>query len=218
MPWITAFLNARTGTTLMLVLSSMLLSGCATVGTSTEPATAATSQPAALHVYRDAIDLTGRLSVRYQQNGKEQAVHGSFTWLQNAGYTVVTLLSPLGQTLATIEIKPTLSTLIQSGQAPRTAADVDALAADALGWPLPVAGLRDWLQGFVADAAGRRAVAAQEGANATTPDGWRIQYQSWEDDVGPPAQRRPKRIDLARNTAQAGDVALRIVIDGWQPH
>lgn len=220
MPWIPAFFNARANTTnaaLMLVLSSLLLSGCATVSAPTEPATTATPQAAVLRAYHDAIDLAGRLSVRYQENGKDQAVHGSFTWTQNTGHTVVTLLSPLGQTLATIDIKPTSSTLIQAGQPPRMAADVDALAAEALGWPLPVSGLRDWLQGFTVDAAGRRPVVAQESANVTTRDGWRIQYASWEDSADP-AQRRPKRIDLARNTAQAGDVTLRVVIDNWQPH
>lgn len=211
------FFNFRIRATLLFALSSLLLSGCATVGAPDETAAIATSKPDALRVYHDAVELSGRLSVRYQEKGMDQAVHGSFTWAQGADRTVVTLLSPLGQTLATIHITPTLSTLTQSGRAPRVAADVDVLAAEALGWPLPLSGLRDWLQGFAVDAADRRFVAAQEGAKVTTRDGWRIQYPTWQDDADP-AQRRPKRIDLERTTAQAGEVALRIVIDSWQAH
>jgi outer membrane lipoprotein LolB len=199
----------------LLALLPLLLTGCATL---TEPA--ATRQAMAPPAYHDAIDIGGRLSVRYQQNGNEQAVHGNFTWVQSPAHTTITLLSPLGQTIALIDITPTSSTLTQSGQAPRSAANVDALAADALGWPLPVSGLRNWLQGFTLDANGRRSAAAPQaadGANVAAEDGWRILYASWQQDAGPAAAARPRRIDLERSSAQSGDVALRIVIDSWQP-
>jgi outer membrane lipoprotein LolB len=39
---------------------------------------------------------------------------------------------------------------------------------------------------------------------------------SWEDDYQTPAQSRPKRIDLTRQTEQAGKVMIRIVLDKWQ--
>lgn len=154
--------------------------------------------------------------MHYQQNGNDQAVHGSFTWAQSPERTVVTLLSPLGQTIAAIDITPNLSTLTQARQAPRTATDADALAAGALGWPLPVSGLRDWLQGFATDADDKHFVAAPYGGatDVTTRDGWHIHYSNWQDDA---AQNHPKRIDLSRNTVQAGDVTIRLVIDTWQP-
>lgn len=164
--------------------------------------------------YREAIDLGGRLSVHYQKNGKEEALHGSFTWVQSARHASVTMLSPLGQTLATIEVTPASSTLTQAGQIPRVADDVDALAAEALGWPLPVAGLRDWLQGFAIDAEGRRITALPgEAATLTTRDGWRIRFDSWHSDGPTPGPSHPGRIDLERRTAQAGQVSIRIVID-----
>ena len=193
----------------------LALTGCASIA----PPTAPEPQRAIpVRAYRDAIELDGRLSVRYEQNGREQALHGSFTWAQTAQHAAVAILSPLGQTLATIDVAPGHSSLTQAGRAPRIAADVDALAADALGWPLPVAGLRDWLQGFATDAAGHRIVASPS-ANATTiltPEGWRIRYVSWQDDDPSAPHNHPKRIDLERSTVQAGDVSIRIVIDGWQ--
>lgn len=200
------------------VLVSLSAAGCASISA---PAGSDTSAAAAQRAtlsrsYHEAIDLGGRLSVRYQQNGDDQAVHGSFTWAQSTGRTVVTLLSPLGQTIAVINITPDLSTLTQAGRAPHTAADVDALAAGALGWPLPISGLRDWLQGFARAADGRHFVAMPQAdtTGVTTREGWRIDYSSWLDNG---AEHHPRRIDLARNTVQAGDVALRIVIDTWQP-
>ena len=155
------------------------------------------------------------MSVRYQINGRDEALHGSFEWRQRPDATEVTLASPLGQTLAQIAITPAGATLTQAGQPPLSAADPDALAFQALGWPLPVAGLRDWLQGMVETAGGRRvAVSPQnDGAEIISADGWRLRYAAWE--AGP--EPRPRRIDLSRSTAQAGEVALRLVIDNFQP-
>lgn len=162
--------------------------------------------------------MNGRLSVQYQRDGREESLHGSFNWSQTPQRTNITLLSPLGQTLALIDVTPHSATLTQAGQAPRIAADADALAAETFGWPLPVAGLRDWLQGFATDVQGQRWSAPATDAPVTlmTQDGWQLGYASWQADSGQSASR-PRRIDLARTTPQAGAVAIRIVIDNWQP-
>lgn len=167
--------------------------------------------------FHQAIELGGRLSVRYQSNGKDEALHGSFAWSQTPEQTIVTLLSPLGQTLALIEATPHGATLKQSGGQSRTAADVNALTASTLGWPLPVSGLRDWLQGFALDANGKRVTATPSTPAITTHDGWHIRYANWDIDNKPGAAApHPRRIDLARSTEHAGDVSIRIVIDTWQ--
>ena len=192
----------------------LLLGGCAALAPQTTPTTPSTAAQQA-RPYHDAIELGGRLSVRYQQNGREEAVHGSFTWAQTPERTNVVLLSPLGQTIAAIDVTPATATLSQANQPPRTADDVDALAQQALGWPLPVAGLRNWLQGFVAGADGRRQAVPAADDSTLASDGWRIRYASWQD-AGGVAAAHPKRIDLERDTTSAGTVAMRIVIDNWQ--
>lgn len=205
-----------------VAIATLAASGCSTLSTPT--AQGATAVSSGTRQYHQAIDLSGRLSVRYQQDGKEQAVHGSFTWSQSSEHTIVTVLSPLGQTLATIDITPQQSTLHQAGQPARTAADVDLLTAQTLGWPLPIAGLRDWLQGFGADANGKRfnisPASDSSVTNITTADHWLIQYVGWQtaDGSAGAANSYPKRIDLTRNTEQAGQVAIRIVLDSSQPH
>jgi len=196
-----------------LALSGLLMAGCAELAPQKEQAPGDAIQAVNRH-YSEAIDLDGRLSVQYQQNGQDQALHGSFRWRQTAEHTSVTLMSPLGQILAVIEVDPGSATLTQSGQAPRVAHDVDQLAAQSLGWPLPVAGLRSWLQGFGTDARGKRIIATPATKAFTSSDGWNIEYVSW--DESDPAQVHPKRIDLQRDTEQAGNVKMRIVIDRWQ--
>jgi outer membrane lipoprotein LolB len=197
---------------------ALLLGGCAALQPPKDTGISTEARPTASRRYVDTIALSGRLSVRYQRDGKEEALHGSFLWAQDTARTNLTLLSPLGQTMAVIGVSPDGATLTQSGQPVRKAADVDALIAETLGWPLPVSGLRDWLQGFAIDSAGNRFIASAQAPEVSTRDGWRIHYASWQDDAQLGPQTRPRRIDLERRTTQAGDVSIRIVIDNWQAH
>lgn len=198
----------------VLALSTVLLSACTTL--ESNPDGSADAQSTSPRAYSETLDLDGRLSVQYQKDDKDEAIHVSFSWKQNKEHNTITILSPLGQILATIDVTPYSATLLQSGQPPRSAADADALAQQALGWPLPVAGLRNWLQGYATDANSRAFIASPSNTKVTTADGWRIQYQSWQLDNQAAPQSRPKRIDLERQTAQAGKVMIRIVLDNWQ--
>src|SRR5690349_4318383 len=107
---------------LCAVALPLLMTGCATFTPGTTSSGSSTPNQTA-RIYHDAIELSGRLSVRYQQNGKEEAVHGSFTWAQTPDATNIVLLSQLGQTLALIEVGPAASKLTQAGQPPRVAAN-----------------------------------------------------------------------------------------------
>lgn len=200
----------------LLFSASLLGSGCAGPVTQQPGKNPATGQAGTVRAYHDAIVITGRLSIRYEQNGREESLHGSFNWNQQSHRLLLTLLSPLGQTVAIIENTPAAATLIQAGQPPRTASDVDALVADTLGWPLPVAGLRYWLQGFAVRDDGSTFVAMPENDadSIATRDGWQLNYASWNQDARP---AHPRRIDLQRETSQAGKVDIRLVIDTWQP-
>ena len=175
--------------------------------------------PASPHAYRDAVDISGRFSAQFEHNAKPESWSGNFTWTQTSQGTTVALQSPLGQTLATIVIDPRTATLIQSDQAPRRAANVDALVEEALGWPLPISNLRDWLQAYAVGADGIRILATPAStATIVTRDGWRLNYRSWQDDNDVGMQNVPKRIDMERETTEAGKVAMRLVITSWQAH
>lgn len=162
--------------------------------------------------YRDTIDLSGKVSVNYQRDGKAEPSTGNFTWQQRPGAIDVTLSSPLGQTLAVINVTPDMATLTQAGQAPRTASDIDSLSQQTLGWPLPVSGLRDWLQGYAVDAQGQRFLASPANNQVTTKDGWRLRFVSWQDENA--AQPKPRVINAERSAVgDIQDLAIRIFIE-----
>jgi outer membrane lipoprotein LolB len=176
-------------------LCAALLAGCAS-------APIQAPQPHSLQLvqgYRSTFDTAGRLSVNYRKDGNPESLSGKFTWAQKP-------------TIATISITPETATLVQADKAPRVARDIDSLTAETLGWSLPVAGLRDWLQGYATGADGKRFVASPANNTVTTADGWRLRFVSWQDERA--AQPAPKRIDAER-TAAAGveEMAIRIVLD-----
>lgn len=187
----------------MALVPALLLGGCAAPPPPVGPPLARE-----VRTYRDNLEVSGRISVRYQRERKEEALHGSFQWHQVGGQVDIVLSSPLGQTIAEIAVTPELATLTQSGLPPRTAAGIDALSAEVLGWPLPVAGLRAWLQGFAMDAQGRPVVADALHPEISTADGWHIRYVGWHPDAS------PKRIDLRRGGPGPGaEVSLRIIVE-----
>lgn len=198
-----------------LIALPLLLSGCAAL---TPAPTAPSSTVLAVPIYRNELALEGRISVRYQQDGKDESLHASFRWVQTANQITVTLLSPLNQTLATLEITPGAARLFEAGKAPRSADSIEALTNETFGWTLPVVGLRGWLQGFSIDG-GKPVPIAQPGSDnaapVTTRDGWQIRYLSWANEEAPPLTR-PKRIDLQRTTPALGEMAIRVIIDTWQ--
>lgn len=188
---------------LAAALAAAVLAGCATTSA---PRSAAVVAP-----YRDSIELGGGIAINYSKDGKRESLSGKFTWRQTKAATDVSLLSPTGQIVAVIHVAPGSATLTQSGKEPRTAPDLDSLTAQTLGWTLPVSGLRDWLQGYAIDAAGKRFVASPANDSVITRDGWKVEYVTWQDDTA--AAPQPKRIDLTRlGAGQVDDMAIRIAI------
>lgn len=163
--------------------------------------------------YRETIELSGRLSVNYLKEGQPDSLTGNFTWSQQPDRVDVSLSSSFSQ-LAAISVTPQQATLTQAGREPLVAQDIDTLTAQALGWQLPVAGLRDWLQGYAVGADGKRFAASPANNSVYTRDGWRLRFAAWQDETA--ARPMPKRIDAARTTA-SGELEIRIFINPVAP-
>ena len=193
---------------LTLLAFAAALAGCATSTANLSTATVAD--------YRETIDLSGKLSVNYQKDGRQESITGNFDWEQRPGAIDVALISPLGQTVATINVTPNSATLVQGGQEPRTADDIDSLTQQTLGWPLPVSGLRDWLQGYAVDGHGQRFRASPANNSVTTRDGWRLRFVEWQDAAaGAPDAPQPVPRLIQAERAASGDItdlAIRIVV------
>lgn len=202
---------------LVLCLSFMLLAGCETTPAIDDDAelSARITRKCA-----DSMEISGRVSMNYtlSRNDKTESLHGKFSWKQNQDKTHIDIFSPLGQTLAVIELAPGQAIFTASGKIPVRATDPDTLVFQQLGWPLPVSGMRHWLQGCVTDASGKTFLADPAHPEVTTPDGWRIHYVSWN--AFPGNQLVPRRIDM-NHTPGAGaavsEIRIRLIIDEWLP-
>jgi len=185
--------------------AAAFLCGCATAP-ATPPSTAAVAP------YTDTLSLTGRLNVRYLKDGKQESATVNYSWKQDAQRTDVALSTQFGNIVAMIEVTPQGAILREGGnKPPLSAPSIDALSARALGWSLPVSGLRGWLQGHATGVDGKQWSASPGNNEVTTREGWHLQYVDWQDGSSPP---RPKRIDAEH--PGGGDVqqmSLRIVIN-----
>jgi outer membrane lipoprotein LolB len=184
---------------LSAVTIALVLTGCATTtNLSTAPVAA----------YRDTIELNGKIAVNFQ-NGEHPPVNGKFTWTQRPGRVDVAVFDPFNQTVAEISVTPDAATLTQPKREPRTAKDIDTLTQQTLGWTLPVAGLRDWLQGYAVDAQGKRFAASPANNNVVTRDGWRLRFVDWQQGTATPM---PRVIKAERSTAGNGELSINIAI------
>ena len=113
-------------------LLALLVAACATPRAPTEP---------------DA--LSGRLSVRVDahQGQPARSVNSIFELKGTAERGELVLTSPLGTTLAQARWQPGRAELLTSDGGAQRFPDLDSLAQETFGEPLPMAALFDWLRG-----------------------------------------------------------------------
>ena len=161
----------------------------------------------------------GRFSARYTQGNAEQSAVGSFLWRERGPDVQLELMSPLGQTLAIVSQSNQGATLELPNQPPRRAPEVDTLMQDALGFSLPVSGLRDWLRARPAlGTPARVARDAQSRPETIEQNGWTVHYVAWADDgdhndSADAAKARIRRLDLDRPHGTNGPLSVRLVLD-----
>lgn len=162
----------------------------------------------------------GRFAATTVLGEQRDNVTGRFTLSVAGARLVLDLATPVGTTLARIEHGPegtTLRTPGDGGQVLR-GRDPEALAEQVLGWPLPVAGIGDWIEGR--PALGRPSQAFSQGGTIARieQDGWTIELPERFDNG------TPRRLVMARPARDAGSagaaapaITLRIVLDDPLP-
>lgn len=191
----------------ILLCFCLLFSACST------PKPLSTTQLNQTRTLQEQVQLQGRISIQYQENDQPQTVIVGFDWQQSPQELHINLTSPLGQTIATVQQNAFGARLEQAKQAPRIATDIESLLAENLGWTIPVAGLKAWLQGFDLAANGHAIALPATDYLRLQSQGWQIDFVSWQADAG---IAHPKRIDLYKNTEQVGEMQIRIVIEERQ--
>jgi outer membrane lipoprotein LolB len=152
---------------------------------------------------------TGRFSAVATQAGKTESVSGRFSMELRGDRQRIDLATPLGTTVARIEVGPDGASASGPGMEERRGPDADALAEQLLGWRLPVSGLSDWIEGRPAP--GRPARVERDGSRPVLieQDGWTVRLaETFE------ASGRPRLMVLERAASPfAPGVVLRLVVD-----
>lgn len=191
----------RVMTLALACASAVLATGCASLA---PPVPVTPPDGTSVEHYR------GRFAVRYEQNGEPRNTYGNFDWQQSGENATVQLLDPLGQTQAIVRENPRSASLELPGKAPLTGPRLEDVMHDALGFALPVGGLRYWLR--MQSAPGSPASIERDPQTQRPThlkqDGWTIDYQAYFD--GSPL--RVKRLDLSREL-DGSPLAVRLVID-----
>lgn len=166
-----------------------------------------TLPPGALDRTIRGATIEGRMSVHYTDlaSGKGDASSGKFVWTTDGDMLELSLLDPLGQTVALIRSDPRRSSIVFRDGRKVDGATPEALTEETLGWTLPLSGLRDWLDGRP----GPTSPVTRLDDGRIRQDGWTIRFVR-ED--GAPPDALPKRIDLAYPGPPAA-IELRLVVD-----
>ncbi|MDQ3215529.1 MAG: outer membrane lipoprotein LolB [Pseudomonadota bacterium] len=156
---------------------------------------------------------TGRFSATTSLGEQRQSAAGRFSLEVRGATQRLELSSPLGTTVARIDIEPGSARATGMQMQEMRGPDADALIEQLLGWPLPVSGLIDWIEGRPVPHRAARIDREAGRVAHIEQDGWSIQLPEYFD--APP---RPRRLVLERAAlAAAPAVTLRLVLDESTP-
>ena len=152
---------------------------------------------------------SGRFAVTTAFEEQRENVSGRFNLEIRGPQQIIELASPLGTTVARVEIEPGGARATGAQMQEVRGADADALTQQLLGWPLPVSGLADWIEGRPVPT--RVARVEREGGRVVLleQDGWTIRLPEYSE-----ATARPRRLVLERPAAASTpSVVLRLIVD-----
>lgn len=152
---------------------------------------------------------SGRFAVTTALGEQRESVSGRFTLEVRGPQQILVLASPLGTTVARIEIEPGGARATGARMQEVRGADADALTEQLLGWPLPVSGLADWIEGRPVPQ--RFARIERDGGRIVLleQDGWVIRLSEYFENAP-----RPRRLVLERPAgANTPSVILRLIVD-----
>lgn len=148
-----------------------------------------------------AFTLNGRVSVKHG----EETFSGFLDWAADVLRDELLFSNPLGQGVASLTRSSGGVTLTPAGKQAIYAETADELTEKALGFRLPLAGLRFWVQGLPDPARPFESTVSDNGGIAQLrQDGWVIDYLQYR-------ENRPRKIYVTREGLE-----IRLVIDEWQ--
>ena len=152
---------------------------------------------------------SGRFSVTTALGEQRESVSGRFSLEVRGQQQILELASPLGTTVARIEIEPGGARATGARMQEVRGADADALTEQLLGWRLPVSGLADWIEGRPVPQRVARIERDGERIVLMEQDGWMIRLSEYFE-----SSAHPRRLVLERPAgANTPSVILRLIVD-----
>ena len=143
-------------------------------------------------------NLTGHLGVSNGPDGGS----GTLTWQQDGEYYDFELRAPVTGRSFRLRGGPQGAVLEGLAQGRQQGADAETLMHKAMGWDVPLAGLRAWVLGLRAPGEAELAFGVDRLPALLRQDGWRVEYRAW-DTRGPVplprkifAERKPYKVRL----------------------
>lgn len=148
--------------------------------------------------------LQARIGI--QSNGKGSS--GSTRWRHDVSGNDISMLSPIGSTVAKIITNDAGITLTTNDGKTLQATDAETLTEQHLGWRLPLEGLPDWALGRPAPGLMQKLEWDSMGLiTKLEQNGWEIEYLEYMEAGG---YRLPKKINL-----HSKQLTLKLVIENW---
>lgn len=149
--------------------------------------------------------LDGNFGLRIGHRGWSAGLR----WVQTGERFRIDIYDPLGRTVAVLTGKPGDVALVDDKGNAYRASSAAALMKRALGWSLPVSGLRYWVRGIPLPDASiqERRLDASGRLRELQQNGWSIRYSDYDYDT---ASARPTRMVMTQ-----GDVRLVLVVNQW---
>lgn len=153
----------------------------------------------------DDWSLKGRIGLIRGDEGW----HAGLDWVQQGEAYQIQLDGPIGQAAMRLIGDPNGITLLIPDKAPMSADSPDALIRDAMGFQLPVSGLRWWITGRMQP--GANAVSTLDDAGRIKEirqDGWLVRFLDY--------QRVGDELDLPRKMRlEHPEVTIKLVLREW---
>jgi outer membrane lipoprotein LolB len=177
-----------------VLLLTLLLVGCST-------APVAVQRPAEID---SPFVFNGRVAIK--QGGQHDSA--GVRWVHRASEDEILLLAPLGTTVARIHRDAEEATLDASGKH-YSSQDIESLMQRALGWQLPLSGLRFWVSALPAPEGEFHIERNANGqVNLLRQQGWEIRYSRY-------TTTTPDALPLRLNLKRDGMEVL-LLIDEWE--
>lgn len=157
--------------------------------------------------------FAGRFAATSVDGERRDSVSGRFSIEVRGTRQTIDLATPIGTTIARIEIEPGRASATGPQMQTATGPDADELVERLLGWRLPVAGLSDWIDGRPVPARPARTQRNGDRITEIEQDGWIIRIAEYSSITA-----RPRQLVMERPPAGlAPALSVRLIVDDTAP-